>query len=50
MYLIRAGAGAEKAVPDLVVGIQGLNKIRAFANVPVIPSVADKNELVDKIL
>ena len=50
LYLIRAEARAEKATPDITGGLQDLNKIRARANVPAIVIVADKNELVDKIL
>ena len=50
LYLIRAEARAEKTTPDITGGLQDLNKIRVRANVPVITTVADKNELVDKIL
>jgi hypothetical protein len=50
MYLIRAEARAENATPDLTGALQDLNVIRSRANVPAIISVADKNELIDKIL
>jgi len=50
LYLIRAEARAEKAAPDLVGGLQDLNKIRTRANVPAIVTVANKDELADKIL
>ena len=50
LYLIRAEARAEKSVADLSGALQDLNKIRARATVPLINAVADKNELVDKIL
>jgi hypothetical protein len=50
MYLIRAEARAEKSTPDITGGLQDLNEIRSRANTPVIAAVADKNELVDKIL
>jgi hypothetical protein len=50
LYLIRAEARAEKAVPDIDGGLKDLNKIRVRANVPAIDAIADKDELVDKIL
>jgi hypothetical protein len=50
MYLIRAEARAENATGDLTGAVQDLNVIRSRANVPSIVSVADKNELIDKIL
>lgn len=50
LYLIRAEARVEKAIPDIAGALQDLNKIRTRANVPVITTVADKNELVGKIL
>lgn len=50
LYLIRAEARAEKASPDLAGSLQDLNKIRTRASVPVILSVANKDELSDKIL
>jgi hypothetical protein len=50
MYLIRAEAKAENAIPDLTGALQDLNVIRSRANVPAIASVVDKNDLVNKIL
>lgn len=50
MYLIRSEARAENSTPDFAGALQDLNVIRSRANVPPVISVANKNELVDKIL
>jgi hypothetical protein len=50
MYLIRAEARAEKAAPDFTGALEDLNIIRSRANVPVIASVVDKDDLINKIL
>jgi hypothetical protein len=50
MYLIRAEARAEKATPDFTGALQDLNEVRLRSNTPSVASVADKNELIDKIL
>ena len=48
MYLIRAEAKAEQL--KLTEGLSDLNVIRKRANVPLIPTVSTKDELIDKIL
>ncbi|MBO9204265.1 MULTISPECIES: RagB/SusD family nutrient uptake outer membrane protein [Niastella] len=48
MYLIRAEAKAEQL--KLEEGLKDLNVIRARANIPSIPVVGSKEELIDKIL
>lgn len=50
LYLIRSEARAEKASPDLAGSLQDLNRIRIRAGLPAILNVADKVELIDKIL
>ncbi|MEI9942803.1 MAG: RagB/SusD family nutrient uptake outer membrane protein [Chitinophagaceae bacterium] len=50
MYLIRAEARTEKSTPDFLSALEDLNAVRSRANAPAIATVADKNELIDKIL
>jgi len=50
LFLIRAEARAEKSPIDITGALQDLNEIRQRANVPIIATVTDKSDLINKIL
>ncbi|HTE11894.1 MAG TPA: RagB/SusD family nutrient uptake outer membrane protein, partial [Chitinophagaceae bacterium] len=50
MYLIRAEARAENPAPNFAGALDDLNTIRSRSNVPAVAVIADKQELIDKIL